>query len=115
MPQHVERHPPGATGSCADGGCTLIDAHDHARDAPTIAIVEGDGISSLELARRRLRRCWLRWWLVGRLLGRPLSLGGKSPTSTVLDDQYSEGLSLALVSATSKSWGSKAPPIQALR
>lgn len=39
----------------------------------------------------------------------------KSPTSTVLDDQYSDGLSLALVSATSKSWGSKAPPIHALR
>ena len=39
----------------------------------------------------------------------------KSPISTVLDDQYSEGLSLTLTSSTLKAVGSKAPPIHALR
>lgn len=37
-----------------------------------------------------------------------------SPTRTALDDQYSDGLSLSLTSATSKAVGSKAPPIHAL-
>ena len=38
-----------------------------------------------------------------------------SPTTTVLDSQYSDGLSRRLTSSTSKVAGSNAPPIHSLR
>ena len=65
VPQHVERHLPGPAVTGADWCGALVDAHDHAGDAMAAAIIERDGVTTLDLAPLGSRREGLRRRFVG--------------------------------------------------
>lgn len=46
----MERHSLSLAIARVEGGRALVDAHDDAGDVVTITVVEGDGVSALELA-----------------------------------------------------------------
>lgn len=68
--------------------------------------------SPAQLIKVAYRECWLKAWEKNPAIRQ---FDGNSPTTTVLESQYSSGVKRWLTSATSKAAGSNEPPIHSLR
>src|SRR5688572_17371643 len=68
----MEWDPPSHPITGGEGGRALVNAHDHSGDVATVSVVEGRGISALELARMACRPGGFGRRLIGSLLVAPL-------------------------------------------